>query len=70
MKFRLPFLLALGMLTASMLPAQPVVTSLTTDYRTNPLGIDAPAPKLGWKIREAGTCSGIRGRPDPPGVSM
>jgi alpha-L-rhamnosidase len=51
MKFRAPFLLALGMLTASMLPAQPVVTSLTTDYRTNPLGIDNPAPKLSWKTR-------------------
>jgi len=40
----------LWVFTASSLMAQPVVTSLVADYKTNPLGIDHPAPMLGWKI--------------------
>ncbi len=31
--------------------AQVQVTSLTTDYLTNPIGIDNPAPKLSWIIQ-------------------
>jgi len=43
-------ILGLWMLSASLLLAQPVVTSLRTDYKTNPLGIDNPSPGLSWKI--------------------
>ena len=31
--------------------AQLQVGSLTTDYKTNPIGIDNPVPKLGWIIQ-------------------
>ena len=40
----------LWVVTASALMAQPVVTSLVADYKTNPMGIDHPAPRLSWKI--------------------
>ena len=34
-----------------MLSAQVQVTSLTTDYKTNPIGIDNPVPQLSWIIQ-------------------
>ncbi len=51
MKFRTMLIACLWMVSASLLLAQPVVTSLVTDYKTNPLGTDNPVPKLSWKIQ-------------------
>lgn len=35
----------------SALRAELIVTSLTVDYKTNPVGIDNPQPKLSWVIQ-------------------
>jgi alpha-L-rhamnosidase len=41
----------LCVLSFSLMATDPEVVSLTADYKVNPLGIDDPAPRLGWKIR-------------------
>lgn len=45
--------------TASAAPAphRTAVTGLTVEHRTNPLGVDAPRPRFGWR-----TVSPVRGR--------
>jgi alpha-L-rhamnosidase len=48
MKSRIIILVSLLMLTAITLRAEVSVKSLKTDYKTNPLGIDNPAPRLSW----------------------
>jgi alpha-L-rhamnosidase len=50
MKSAKMILSGLLMMSAVALMAQPVVTSLKTDYKTNPLGIGNPVPKLSWII--------------------
>ena len=45
------FLTSILLTFAISLSAQLQVSSLTTDYKTNPLGIDNPAPKLSWIIQ-------------------
>ncbi len=45
------FLTSLLLTLAISLSAQLQVNSLTTDYKTNPLGIDNPLPKLSWIIQ-------------------
>ena len=39
-------------LLSGMAYAQSTVYDLTTDYLTNPLGLDNPRPLLGWKIKD------------------
>ena len=51
MKFRNFLLSSLFLMTALSVSAQLRVTSLTTDYKTNPLGIDNPVPQLSWIIQ-------------------
>ena len=51
MKFRNFLLISLFLMTALSASAQLKVTSLTTDYKTNPLGIDNPVPQLSWIIQ-------------------
>ena len=51
MKFRNFLLVSLFLMTALSASAQLKVTSLTTDYKTNPLGIDNPLPQLSWIIQ-------------------
>jgi len=51
MKFRIFLLISLFILTALSASAQLKVTSLTTDYKTNPIGIDNPIPGLSWIIQ-------------------
>src|SRR3954463_13668607 len=45
---RLTFLLVLTCATAS--PAAMVVKNLKCEYRTNPLGVDSPKPRLSWTL--------------------
>jgi len=45
------FLTSILLTLAISLSAQLQVSSLTTDYKTNPLGIDNPLPKLSWIIQ-------------------
>jgi len=51
MKFRNIIPLSLLLLAAITLSAQVSVTSLKTDYKTNPLGIDNPVPRFSWIIQ-------------------
>ena len=51
MKFRIAFLTSLLLLAAISVSAQLRVTSLTADYKTNPMGIDNPEPELSWIIQ-------------------
>jgi alpha-L-rhamnosidase len=51
MKFRYMLLASLFLMAAIGVSAQLQVTSLTTDYKTNPIGIDNPAPQLSWIIQ-------------------
>jgi alpha-L-rhamnosidase len=51
MKFRHIFLTSAFLLVVISLSAQLKVSSLTTDYLSNPIGIDNPAPKLSWIIQ-------------------
>jgi len=51
MKFRNILLASLFLMAALSVSAQLKVTSLTTDYKTNPIGIDNPAPRLSWIIQ-------------------
>ena len=51
MKLRNVFLISLIFLTVFSAWAQLQVLSLTTDYKTDPIGIDNPAPKLSWIIQ-------------------
>jgi alpha-L-rhamnosidase len=47
---------ALVGLSAAALAATPApltVASLRCEYKTDPIGIDAPAPRLGWQLRSA-----------------
>ncbi|MEN8248853.1 MAG: family 78 glycoside hydrolase catalytic domain [Bacteroidota bacterium] len=41
------------MFTSSTIAKNPGVTSLVTEYKTNPLGIDIEKPRLSWKIKSA-----------------
>jgi alpha-L-rhamnosidase len=50
MKVRNFLLISLSLWAALSVSAQIQVTSLTTDYKTNPIGIDNPVPKLSWII--------------------
>ncbi|MCP4310118.1 MAG: family 78 glycoside hydrolase catalytic domain [Bacteroidetes bacterium] len=50
MKFLKPLFLALFLFSTTFLLAQPLVTSLKTDYKTDPLGMDNPRPALSWII--------------------
>ncbi|GHH26530.1 hypothetical protein GCM10018780_79860 [Streptomyces lanatus] len=47
-----------GATTAQAAPNRPVedgaVYGLTVEHRTDPLGVDAPHPRFGWRIRSAG----------------
>lgn len=51
MKLRLIALFNLLLITAMTLTAGVKVTSLRTDYKINPIGIDNPAPRLSWIIQ-------------------
>lgn len=51
MKYRNLLLSTLFLLAASGASAQLQVTELTTDYKTNPIGIDNPKPMLSWIIQ-------------------
>ncbi len=51
MKFRNLLPVSLFLMLALGASAQVQVTSLTTDYQTNPLGIDNPVPQLSWIIQ-------------------
>lgn len=51
MKLRLIALLNLMLITAMTLMASVKVTSLRTDYKVNPIGIDNPVPRLSWIIQ-------------------
>jgi len=50
MKFHNLLLCSLFLLLTATLGAQPVVSSLKTDYKSNPVGIDNPKPRLSWII--------------------
>jgi alpha-L-rhamnosidase len=43
-----------------MQPAGIHPVALRTEYRTNPLGIDTPAPRLSWEIRPHSAARGLR----------
>ena len=51
MKLRNLIFNSLFILASLNLSAQLQVTSLTTDYKTNPIGIDNPSPSLSWIIQ-------------------
>ena len=51
MKLRHLLLLNLLLIATATLSAEVKVTSLSTDYKTNPVGIDNPVPKLSWIIQ-------------------
>jgi alpha-L-rhamnosidase len=51
MKHRHLLLLNLFLMSALTLSAGIKVTSLTTDYKINPIGIDNPVPRLSWIIQ-------------------
>ena len=51
MKIRKLFLTGLILALVMSLSAQLMVNSLITDYKTNPIGIDNPTPKLSWIIQ-------------------
>ena len=51
MKFRNYLLISLFLMAALGASAQLRVSSLTTDYKTNPIGIDNPVPELSWIIQ-------------------
>ncbi len=51
MKFRNYLLISLFTLAALSASAQLQLSSLTTDYKTNPIGIDNPVPELSWVIQ-------------------
>ena len=51
MKSRRIILLSLLLVAAVALRAEVTVTSLKTDYKSNPLGIDNPVPRLSWIIQ-------------------
>ncbi len=51
MSIRKLVLTSLVLVLVVSVSAQLQVGSLTADYKTNPLGIDNPAPKLSWIIR-------------------
>ena len=51
MKFRNFLTISLFLMLALGVSAQVQVTSLTTDYKTNPIGIDNPVPQLSWIIQ-------------------
>jgi len=51
MKFRNFLTVSLFLMLALGVSAQVQVTSLTTDYKTNPIGIDNPVPQLSWIIQ-------------------
>ena len=48
MKSRNIILLSLILMAAVTVRAEVTVTSLKTDYKTNPLGMDNPVPRLSW----------------------
>ena len=50
MKSRNILLLSLLLMAAVALKAEGKVTSLKTDYKTNPLGIDNPVPRFSWVL--------------------
>jgi alpha-L-rhamnosidase len=50
MKLRIAFLTAILVLFSHVISAQSVVRSLTVDYKTDPIGIDNPVPRLSWII--------------------
>lgn len=51
MKLRKLLSISLFSMAAIAVSAQLRVTSLTTDYKTNPIGIDNPVPQLSWIIQ-------------------
>jgi len=51
MKFRNVVLISFLLMATVALRAELTVTSLKTDYKTDPLGIDNPQPKLSWVIQ-------------------
>jgi alpha-L-rhamnosidase len=51
MKYRNFLLTSLFLMAALGASAQLQVASLTTDYKTNPIGIDNPVPELSWIIQ-------------------
>jgi alpha-L-rhamnosidase len=60
MKIRNILLITPLLITTLTMTAQVSVVSLTTDYKTNPVGIDNPVPKLSWMIEseQANTMQG------------
>ena len=50
MKFRIFLLTGLFLMSVTGALAQLRLNSLTTDYKTNPVGMDNPVPRLGWII--------------------
>ena len=51
MNFRKQFLTGLFLAVMVSVTAEIKVTSLTTDYKSNPIGIGNPAPMLSWIIQ-------------------
>ncbi len=51
MKFSHIFLISLLLVTSAALRAELTATALKVDYKTNPIGIDNPKPKLSWIIQ-------------------
>jgi alpha-L-rhamnosidase len=51
MRYLTLLLTGLWLSAAPALVAQPIATSLKVDYRSNPLGIDNPVPKLSWIVQ-------------------
>ena len=51
MKSRTIILLCLLLAASTSMLAEVTVTSLKTDYKTNPLGIDNPLPRLSWILQ-------------------
>jgi len=51
MKSRNIFLISILLMTAVTIRAELTVTTLKTDYKSNPIGVDNPLPKLSWIIQ-------------------
>jgi len=64
----IPLIPILTFLAQPLRAAEPVSTHLTCEYRESPLGIDAPKPRLAWKIEDRGQSAGrARANSEKPG---
>jgi len=51
MKKRMYLITVFTLISFTLMAARPMATSLTADYKTNPLGTGNPIPSLSWKIQ-------------------